>query len=249
MDERDPDWSALRSRAYPVLMEDFLRRTRLADPAMVEWAAPLILAAEGDSRSIARQLRLAGEPLSLQERRERGFAPRLQIGRLFADALLPPGLEDVDAAALAISHHPFAMLSRAQMRWLCQYDGVRARMLIRSDEKTCLAARPYIKRILPLADLPVFPLAECDKMVCRCNFDRSNTRDRRPRSVKPELLPEFLPLAPPPDAARSAPREPSAFGLWFGRILKWALLGPIIAIGAILAVALVINAIRILAGV
>lgn len=217
------DWNQIREQAYPGLMADFLRRTDLADPAMVEWAAPLLLQAEGDSRSIARRLRMAGEPLSADERRQRGFAPRLQIGSLFADALRPKGLNDPELAAMAISHFPFVMVSRGQMRWLCQTDGVKARLLIRDDEKTCLAARPYMKQVLRLSELPVFPLAGCDKLICRCNFDRSDKPDWGAGRRRPEQMPDLQPTKAENTANTPKPAS-SGSSKWVLAVVALALL-------------------------
>lgn len=182
---------------YAALIADRVRALGIADPSIAVWAAPIIHEMERDGASpaqIAKRIREEGVPLGPTSRREEGLPPRLQVGRTFLEALTPLGRTDINRAALAIAHYPGRQYGRALMRALAERDGVKARMLIRDDDRTCTQALQFRRKVLSLAAVPEFPLPGCDQWVCRCGFDRSNEREflgwlapkkRRSRSAGP----------------------------------------------------------------
>jgi hypothetical protein len=180
---------AEKAKIYPALIADMVVARDLASPSIAKWAAPLIIEMEHQEgaslAAIAKMLREHGKPLNVEERRKAGISTRVQAGSAFVGALTARGRLDVTLTARAIVHHPMRSWGRAWMRRLCIEDGVQARMLIRDDEDTCAAARPYIRQIVPIAQLPDFPLDGCDQLICRCGFDRADEIDgTAPRALE-----------------------------------------------------------------
>ena len=170
---------------YPIIHQD-------AAPAL---AALLAAVATLPLKSAAVQLRMAGDPLSAAEKRDRGFPVRLRIGDAFADILTDAGAADPALAAEAVAAAVFRAESRLRMDWLIRYERCTARLIIYDDEGTCAAARPLFKQHASWRALPQFPLSQCDKLLCRCSFDRAmpprptaRIRHRKPKGCATAIL-------------------------------------------------------------
>lgn len=192
-----------RAALYRSLIAEFVAQKGLALPGMAEWAGPLVAELDHTGmalKSIAVRLRRAGTPLSVAERTALGLPPRLPVGGQFAAALMPRGLADIALTAEAIAAWPIRHHGRQTMRGVINYDRVPVRLIIFRDDRTCAAARPLIGQTVRWNRVPEFPLPDCDKLLCRCSFDRAppprptqtmfrpHRRHRKPKGCAVALL-------------------------------------------------------------
>lgn len=160
---------------YAGAVRAFCRRTGVLNETAALWMAPIIEAGDvagDDYEKVGRALRGHGELASTEEKKAAGVNPRLKIGKPFLSALTDKGRIDPARAASAAAHWPMSERGRATQRALIEESGGVGRTLILDDDKTCFAARRLKGVRFRPGQVPVFPLHQCDQLMCRCSFQR-----------------------------------------------------------------------------
>lgn len=160
---------------YEQALRDLNRRFPLIIPRYIDQYAAHMLAADDQGYSLAQKataVRNAGRQCTREEKIEFGVSPRNKLGWDFAMSVTPLALTDPMEAARAIADAGKKVADRLLHKALCLGDGVPARLMILNDEGTCEAARYYMAAIMPVREVPEFPLRQCDKWTCRCSFNR-----------------------------------------------------------------------------
>ncbi len=168
--------SSERAEWFIASVRQFLSKHPVADPSMAEWAGQMIAELDDTGmalRQVAVQLRMAGKPLTAAEKKERGIPVRLKIGHDFVEALTDSGAVDIAETAEAIAAWPIREWSRNTARDVIIYDRTVARIIIFDDNRTCAEARKLFHTFVDWNSLPTFPLFTCDRILCRCSFDRA----------------------------------------------------------------------------
>lgn len=215
----DPDrLRELSGRCRSDIQQFLTRHPGLADASLADWAAPIVaecMLRGFDSEGVGRRIRAEGRVLTTPEKKQMGLPARLKIGDRFAAALQERGRTDIAMTARAIAHYPMRQDGRARMRQLILDEGTPARMLIYDDDGTCAAARLLTAAILPGDRVPEFPLPDCDKLLCRCGFDRFMPYHvTMPDGIEREAVPRergiTLTIEPDPLVIDITPDPPSA---------------------------------------
>jgi hypothetical protein len=159
------------------LIRTWCQRTRLLDESAAGWIAEVLLAeAKAETQSLAMlraAVRQHGRLITQAEKESRSIKGRLRFGTTFLDALTERGRSDPAYAVTVLIAEYSTMLSRELQRQLIMDSGMDARLMIRGGEKDCAAAARYARLTVAPAQLPRFPLPECDADHCRCSFMRA----------------------------------------------------------------------------
>jgi hypothetical protein len=168
--------ASLDEAGFRAAVEDYALRTGALLPGAAEWIGPLLLEAALEGLTVekaATRIRTDGGALPQTKKSEIGLAHvRARVGLRFVNSLTARGRLDPVLVSIGVSREPGLRLSNFVMARLCKHDRSDARMLIRVDEKSCVACRAFKRAILEVSELPEFPLSNCDSLDCRCRFDR-----------------------------------------------------------------------------
>jgi hypothetical protein len=166
------------ARSQPLYEQELFRlnqRFPLIIPQYIDQYAAHMLTADREGFSLAQKaaaVRDAGRQCTVEEKKAFGVSPRQKLGWDFARSVTPLALTNPLEAGRAIANAGNKAAERLIHKALCLADRVPARMLIRDDDRTCAAAKHYMAAIIPVREVPEFPLPRCDKWTCRCSFNR-----------------------------------------------------------------------------
>ncbi|MGE6741743.1 hypothetical protein ACQKGC_15830 [Allorhizobium pseudoryzae] len=123
-------------------------------------------------QKLANAFRQLGTKLTKAQKAQLGITSTKAIGSDFIQTLLPLGLQDPEEAARAIANAGAHQYRLNRHFSLCVKGGYDVRLIIRSDEGTCTAARRFAGAYCSVTEFKGFPLDECRKWTCRCTINR-----------------------------------------------------------------------------